>query len=175
MSCAQMALLFTHLSPERSWARRNLIKTKMPSIMVFGSLEEVSALKCSTSSQLNIKVLSRREKNWALCCPCKKFTLEYNPTYILKTVTWVILLSTYRWRTSRSSKKTAIFFKPRHLSCFSTNLCSNRNMMNEREKKAFWFQLIATLMFWRSVHFSGLICNLWDQGCVFSKRFLSSK
>ena len=40
MSCAQMALLFTHLSPERSWARRNLTKTKMPSIMVFGSLEE---------------------------------------------------------------------------------------------------------------------------------------
>lgn len=69
---------------------------------------------------------------------------------------------------TRSSKERAIFLKPGCIFCFSRNLCSNRNMMNARKKKACWFQLIATLMFWGSINLSGLICNLWDLGCLFS-------
>lgn len=41
MSCALMELLYTHLSLEGFWVKRNLTKTKMLLIMVFEYLEEV--------------------------------------------------------------------------------------------------------------------------------------
>lgn len=144
--------------------------TKTHILIILLLFFQVSVLKCSTLSQLNTKVLSRREKNWELSCPCRKCILAYNLMYILKTVTWLILLCTYKWKTTRSSKERATVSKSGYKSCCSRNLCSKRNRINARKKTTFWFQLIPTLMFWMSIWFLrtdlSVTYGFWGVSCL---------